>query len=78
MAATFLAILNMFSEFIINQDADIRNKFRNYIEHKDIKVARIAAKLDIDRSHFRRILIQERELTETNRAKLNEYLGTNF
>jgi plasmid maintenance system antidote protein VapI len=68
----------MLQEIIEGKELDIRQQFKNYMRSHGVSVSSAARELHITRNHFRHILIQDRDLTEINRSKLNEYLGTDF
>lgn len=59
-------------------DIPVYTKFATHLENSGILPIKVAADLNISRSHLSRVLAGKRELSESLRAKLNTYLSTEF
>lgn len=63
---------------ILNQNADPRACFKEFIYSKGMFLTKIAQKANVSQSHLFRIIDGERPLTEELRKKLNAILETNY
>ena len=57
---------------------DTRDLISEYLKERGIKRQWLCDKLEFSPSHISLIFSKERELSEKNRTKINEILGTDF
>lgn len=62
----------------LKTDFTVNEAFSLHIKSLETPALEIAAAVHVSRSHLCRILKSQRELTETLRKRLNEYLDTNY
>lgn len=56
----------------------INEHFSDFIQENRIKPAHIAKKLEVSRTHLSLILNKRRQISDSLRIRLNDFLGTDF